>query len=118
MKRSLLLAAIQVLLVLSLGGKLLVDRATLPRLWLQAAPYDPNMPIRGRYVQLGVRLPSSPQATTPIVFFIPEHAPDPSFRQSGEQLWVELTMPAIGPPRPIRLGVKKGDGPIEPLALD
>jgi hypothetical protein len=40
-----------------------------------------------------------------------------SRRQEGEELWVEVTIPKKGPPRPIRLGVKKGDGAIIPLAL-
>ena len=54
----------------------------------------------------------------PVAYFIPEHIADPSRRPPGEQLWVEATIPASGPPRPIRLGVKKGDGPVEPLRLD
>jgi hypothetical protein len=35
-----------------LGAKLLYDRVTQPRVWVQAAPYDPSLPIRGRYVRL------------------------------------------------------------------
>jgi len=42
-------------------------------------------------------------------YFLPEHAIDPSRRQPGEELWVEVTVPTKGPPRPIRLAVKKGD---------
>jgi hypothetical protein len=53
----------------------------------------------------------------PVAFFITEHIPDPSGRHEGEELWVEVTIPKKGPPRPIRLGVKKGDGPIIPLEL-
>jgi hypothetical protein len=53
----------------------------------------------------------------PLAFFIPEHAADPSRRQPGEELWVEVTVPRKGPPRPIRLGVKKG-GVLTPLALE
>jgi hypothetical protein len=53
----------------------------------------------------------------PLAFFIPEHVPDPSIRQPGEELWVEVTVPKSGAPRPIRLGVKK-DGVITPLDLD
>jgi hypothetical protein len=53
----------------------------------------------------------------PLAFFIPEHVPDPSIRQPGEELWVEVTVPKAGAPRPIRLGVKK-DGVITPLELD
>jgi hypothetical protein len=52
-----------------------------------------------------------------VAFFIPPDVPDPSRRPPGEQLWVEVTLPAEGPPRPIRLGVKREGGPITPLAL-
>jgi hypothetical protein len=53
----------------------------------------------------------------PVAFFITEHIPDPSRRAPGEELWVEVTVPRKGPPRPIRLGVRQGDGPIVPLEL-
>jgi hypothetical protein len=55
--------------------------------------------------------------TQPVAFFIPEHAPDPSIRATGEELWVEVSVPPKGPPRPIRLAVKE-DGVLRPLALD
>jgi len=51
----------------------------------------------------------------PLAFFITEHIPDPSRRPPGEELWVEVTIPKKGPPRPIRIGIKKADGPIVPL---
>ena len=171
--KGLIITLLHVCIVSSLGAKLLYDRSVHPRVWAQAAPYDPNMPIRGRYVSLQlvveprgiketgatgpgwvppqsavlraennrlvveagpaktgynpggahVRFVQRQQRTLavleqPVVFFIPEHVPDPSLRQPGEELWVEVTIPRKGPPRPIRLGVKKGDGPIVPLALD
>jgi hypothetical protein len=50
----------------------------------------------------------------PLAYFIPEHVPDPSRRPAGEELWVEVTVPRAGAPRPIRLGVKK-DGVLTPL---
>jgi hypothetical protein len=52
----------------------------------------------------------------PVAFFIPEHVPDPSRRLPGEELWVEVSVPRKGPPRPVRLGVKK-DGVLTPLTL-
>jgi hypothetical protein len=52
----------------------------------------------------------------PAAFFIPERVPDPSRRVPGEDLWVEVSVPGAGPPRPIRLGVKK-DGVLTPLEL-
>jgi len=51
-----------------------------------------------------------------LAFFIPEHVPDPSVRAPGEELWAEVTRPRRGPPRPIRLAVKK-DGVLTPLPL-
>jgi hypothetical protein len=170
--KGIVIAVLQVALVASLGAKLLYDRANLPRAWAQAVPYDPDLPIRGRYVSLqlavdagrvakvkadsawppqqGVvlradkgRLVADPvegkgrhdpgvrylrvislQGDRKLVvldqaipFFIPEHIPDPSRRATGEELWVEVTIPGKGPPRPIRLGVSKDGGPIVPLEL-
>lgn len=168
--RGLVIAAVHVSLVVSLGAKLLYDRETRPRGWALTTPYDPDLPIRGRYVSL--RLVVEPRGfqdtgpetgrqsqrvflraeagrlvadanpgasgadrtdlfvrftqrgdepvavlNQPVAFFIPEHIPDPSRRAPDEELWVEVTIPKKGPPRPIRLGVKKHDGPIEPLPL-
>ena len=144
--KGLLLCAAHVALVASLGGKLLVDRATLPRVWAKTVPFDPDLPIRGRYVSLRVELArgfenakhssaalsvedgmlvarpaensdvhvSNNSLDEPVAFFIPEKAPDPSRRADGEELWVELTIPKRGPPRPIRLGGKK-NGVLTPL---
>ena len=168
--KGIVLAAVHVGLVASLGANLLYDRATRPRVWALTAPYDPDLPIRGRYLSLqlvveprGIQGPQpesawQPQSVTlhvedgrlvaegngqergfnpadlhvrfidrrgekltvldkPVAFFISEHLPDPARRPLGEELWVEVTVPKKGPPRPIRLGLKKGDGPIVPLEL-
>ena len=115
--RSLLVMVAQLALVLALVAQYAWDRAHDPRGWFQAQPYDPELPIRGRYVSLRVlRLPKDHDFVTPVAFFIPEHVPDPSRRPPGEELWVEVSLPAAGPPRPVRLGVKK-DGVIKPLDL-
>jgi hypothetical protein len=50
--KALAVAGIQVLLVCSLGAKLLYDRQTRPQAWFKAERYDPNLPIRGRYLSL------------------------------------------------------------------
>jgi len=50
--KGLTIAVIHLCLVSSLGVKLLYDRATMPRVWIQSTPYDPNLPIRGRYVSM------------------------------------------------------------------
>jgi hypothetical protein len=171
--RGILLAAVQVLMVVSLGLKLLADRARYPRVWAESMAYDPEAIIRGRYLSLrlkvkdvntagenspgnfgsrgaqyshGVRLGvenqqlvayASPDNTglyvlktpqqngaespsvlqQPVEFFISEHASDPSRHPPGEELWVEVTVPPKGPPRPIRLGMKNA-GVLTPLKLD
>lgn len=155
------LAIVHLLLVGTLGLKLLADRARLPRAWARTLPFDPNLPIRGRYVSLRlevplangsdnarageyrkvrlqpvgdrlrgvldddgplrVRLDSAADGLVaglddPVAFFIPEHIPDPSLRPTGEELWAEVTVPRRGPPRPIRLGVRR-DGTLTPLEI-
>ncbi len=145
MKRGLILAAVQVAMILSIGAKLVADRATLPRVWVRAMPFDPDLPVRGRYVRLGIEadargfgggaiygasrlsvengtLVARPdedgnvmvtisgdraRLSEPIAYFIPEHVEDPSRRPPGEELWVEISVPRRGPPRPIQLGVKR-----------
>jgi hypothetical protein len=160
-KAGLALALVHVLLLGGLGLKLLADRARLPRAWARSLPFDPDLPIRGRYVRLrlevplaggpgaarageyrrvtlrteagrlvgvlndagaiGVRLDSTSEGLTaglsePVAFFIPENIPDPSLRPAGEELWAEVTVPRRGPPRPIRLAVRR-DGAFAPLDI-
>lgn len=52
--RGLLVGAAHVLIVASVGAKFLADRADYPRLWVESAPYDPDLPIRGRYVSIAL----------------------------------------------------------------
>ena len=54
MRKGLIVAAIHLALVGSLGAKLLIDRATRPRVWARTLPVDPDHPLRGRYVQMRV----------------------------------------------------------------
>jgi hypothetical protein len=56
LSKSLVVALVHIAIVLSLGGKLLYDRATCPRVWVPTASVDPNMPIRGRYVTLSLQV--------------------------------------------------------------
>jgi len=62
MAKAIAVVLIQVLIVCSLGAKLLYDRHTRPQAWFKTARYDPNLPIRGRYLalQLEVNDPRSP----------------------------------------------------------
>ena len=124
-RKGLILAAIQCLLVLSLTGKLLYDRSTCPHVWVRTARWDPNLPIRGRY--LALRLVPAPGApwyaeTTGqmVLFFVPEHTlPFEAVRAGSDapELWAEVTIPHKGPPRPIRLALKKA-GKLEPLDIN
>jgi hypothetical protein len=164
-QKGIILAILQLALVASVGAKYAIDRARFPRVWAQTVAFDPDSPIRGRYLSVRVRvdvdrvygsveppkgnvvnfwsdqrdvylraegghlvadpapLPTGLRVTRwrtragelaaalsePVDFFLPEHAVDPSWRKTGEELWVEVTVPAKGPPRPIRLAVKRGD---------
>lgn len=171
MRKGLLLGAAQIALVLSLGGKLLYDRATRPRVWVLCQMYDPELPIRGRYLSEQLKFPVEgftyreeetrnsvswfgnrqwaylevrdgqligkqrgsgsgqwvrlhknadgtlvAQSEEPVLVFISEHAEIPTLK-AGQELWVEVTVPAKGPPRPIRMGIKK-DGVLTPIKLD
>jgi hypothetical protein len=170
MHKGVLLGAIQIALLLSLGGKLVYDRITCPRVWVLCEVYDPELPIRGRYLSERLRiraegftykesdqrnsadwygnryraslevrnsqLIAKPQGSgsgewvhlrknsdgtivavseEPVLFFIPEHAEVPGLK-SNEEMWVEVTVPEKGPPRPIRIGVKRS-GTLTPLKL-
>jgi hypothetical protein len=209
--RGLVIALLHVALVASIGGKLLYDRHTRPRVWAEARPFDPDLPIRGRYLSLqlivdtegfplprlrgdlwqlggegdrrarlevrgnklvavhdedgeytiwfapapGVTVPPHPPAPAPecdvkptepervacrsqqkpvdesklpvdfpivavlsdsVLYFIPEHAQDPTPRRNAAELWAEVTIPRKGPPRPIQLALKK-NGVWTPLDL-
>jgi hypothetical protein len=61
--KGVVVALIQVLIVCSLGAKLLYDRRTRPQAWFLTQRYDPNLPIRGRYLSLQVEVkdPRSPE---------------------------------------------------------
>jgi hypothetical protein len=170
--KGLLLALLQIGIVSTLGAKLLYDRAHRPRVWIKSAIYDPNLPIRGKYLALNIEVPAegfaSRMQTSPygpgsnryesfspnrcdlvlrgnqliavaneqgefwgnvsrrnqdviavitgeMAYFLPEHKNGPMLRNRGEELWIEATIPRKGPPRPIRLGIKK-DGVLTPLA--
>jgi hypothetical protein len=54
LQKGLVFAAIQVALVSSLGAKLLWDRANEPRGWALTRGYDPDLVIRGRYVNVSL----------------------------------------------------------------
>jgi hypothetical protein len=53
---------------------------------------------------------------SPVDFYIPEHAADPTPVKRGQELWIELTIPPKGPPRPLQLAMKD-NGVWRPLAF-
>ncbi|MFN8544910.1 MAG: GDYXXLXY domain-containing protein [Candidatus Binatia bacterium] len=55
-RRGLVLAALQVLLLLAVGARYRADRARLPRVWARTVPFDPDTPLRGRYVSLALEV--------------------------------------------------------------
>ena len=165
LQKGLILAGAQLALVASLAAKYAIDRGRLPRVWVQTVSYDPNLPIRGRYLSVQLRvspedLHGSPWNSSgemhdvtlnvrdghlvanpadhptdlhvnrriinrgepvtalmePVAFFLPEHAMDPSVRRAGEELWMEVTVPKTGPPRPIQLAIKRGES-FTPLGI-
>ena len=61
--KAIAVALIQALIVCSLGAKLLYDRRSRPQAWFRTQRYDPNLPIRGRYLGLQVEVndPRSPE---------------------------------------------------------
>jgi uncharacterized membrane-anchored protein len=54
--------------------------------------------------------------TQPVDFYIAEHATDPTRLKAGQELWIEVTVPPKGPPRPLQLALKD-HGAWEPLAF-
>ena len=49
-------------------------------------------------------------------FYIAEHAADPTRLKAGQELWIEVTVPPQGPPRPLQLALKD-NGAWKPLAF-
>jgi hypothetical protein len=51
------------------------------------------------------------------MLFIPDNAQLPFPLKPGQDLWVEVTLPASGPPRPLQVAVQSAEG-FRPLKLD
>jgi hypothetical protein len=64
--------------------------------------------------------PSAPcdqmRLSKPVDFYIAEHASDPTWLKQGQELWIEVTVPPKGPPRPLQLALKD-NGLWKPLAF-
>ena len=179
------LLVVQLALVLSVAGKYLYERKTRPRVWVRTAQFDPNAPLRGRYLALQLAVDAcglphehdkahfspryqlynttntvagqyhwrvslaaqdghlvpqlrdearTPEGTLEITqsedrgcdrvpvnemteFFIPDTAKMPFTLKSGQELWVEVTAPQSGPPRPIQLALSDASG-FHPLRFE
>ena len=179
-QRAIALLVIQAVLVLSIAAKYVYERKTCPRVWVHAAQFDPNQPLRGRYLALqlavdacalphdasyrsGAIVGSNPpdrgfwrwnvrpvvqdgklvpllashnerpeltdeltvwggspcnraRLTKTVEYFIADTAKTPFPLKKDEELWVEVTVPRMGPPRPIQLALSK-DGMFTPFNL-
>ena len=73
--KGLLVAAAQVALAASVGAKFLADRVNHPRVWVETAPFDPDLPIRGRYVSIALLVDAKRDAV-----------PDADTRNAGTML--------------------------------
>ena len=143
--RGIAVLVVQCAIALCVFGKYTLDRERLPRVWAKAAPVDPSLPIRGRYLAIRLDVETAPgfsgaghlsirdghlflegdgapfDSSThvrafrtgdrwilqdPVAFFLSEHAADPSIVPRGKELWVEVSVPPKGPPRPIRMEVR------------
>jgi len=177
-KTSLVLLLIQLALVSSVAAKYLYQRWNCPRVWTRVEIFDPELPMRGRYLSLhltvdgcrntyrsmdeyknsqpapfeildsfpvtlsvknnrlvatripgvgpGNLLPSvivprgapcdALRLWQPVNFYIAEHAVVPAPIQPNQELWIEVTVPPRGLPRPLQLALKQ-DGAWKPLAF-
>lgn len=64
--KGLLVLVMQIVLVLSVAGKYAWERHTCPRVWTPAAQFDPQQPIRGRYLALNLRANACDLPQTPL----------------------------------------------------
>jgi hypothetical protein len=175
---SVALLVIQLALVSLIAAKYLYQRWRCPRVWTLAQGYDPELPMRGRYIQTQLRvdgcqstLPSAKAAQfprdfsgavkpgpytmrpmpvkfradlkvennrliavqvegdesgtageevsampgaacdqmrlmTPVNYYISDTAKSPLPLKPGQELWIEVTVPPKGPPRPLQMALK------------
>ncbi len=77
---GMIVVLVHLALVSSLAAKYSYERATRPRVWVKTTNYDPNLPIRGRY--LSMRL----EVEAPGVFTTPPLVEDKSSEAENENL--------------------------------
>jgi uncharacterized membrane-anchored protein len=79
----------------------------------------PEADLRSKGISV-TAMPGSPcdamRLQQPVDFYIAEHAADPTALREGQELWIEVTVPPKGPPRPLQLALKD-NGAWKPLAF-
>jgi hypothetical protein len=79
----------------------------------------PEADLRSKGVNV-TAMPGSPcdalRLQQPVDFYIAEHAAEPTALRQGEELWIEVTVPPKGPPRPLQLALND-NGAWKPLAF-
>jgi hypothetical protein len=88
------------------GGRLLAIRLQNPRNDSDGLTVEADPGARCEQMRL----------ERPVNFYIAEHAATPTTLNPGQELWIEVTVPPAGPPRPIQLALKDG-GIWKPLAF-
>ena len=88
-------------------GKLVAEdaRDVLPRSEFQSAGVSERIPCDRARVWPAIE------------YFVPEHAKSPFPLKPGQELWVEVTVPPSGPPRPIQLALSE-NGKWQPLKFE
>jgi uncharacterized membrane-anchored protein len=102
--------------------------------WQGAIQFRAKLKVEGNKL-LAIRIPEADQSSKgvgvtawpdsscdtmrldePVDFYIAEHAADPTRLKPGQELWMEVTIPPNGPPRPLQLALKD-NGAWTPLAF-
>jgi uncharacterized membrane-anchored protein len=102
--------------------------------WQGAVQFRAKLKVEGNKL-LAIRIPEADQSSKgvnviampdsscdamrieePVDFYIAEHAADPTRLKPGQELWIEVTIPPLGPPRPLQLALKD-NGAWKPLAF-
>ncbi len=78
------------------------------------ASQDTGLSVSGPQLRDGEILAT---LSPPVVYFLPEHAADPMRNAPTGTVFLEVTIPPKGPPRPIRFGTRVGSE-IVPLATE
>jgi uncharacterized membrane-anchored protein len=102
--------------------------------WQGAVRFRAKLKVEGKKL-VAIRIPEADQSSKgvnviampdsscdamrlvdPVDFYIAEHAAEPTPLQPGQELWMEVTIPPKGPPRPLQLALKQ-EGVWKPLAF-